>query len=142
MTTERERFEKWAAENDYDLTRHARRPDEYHFVTQDAWIGWQARASQPAPGEPVAVVRPGRYGNRLEWLTEAARFDTPYGTELCTRPADWNAAVEAAAKVCDEQAERDKPHQISGSQSDDYMTGYADGCGDCGHTIRALKDQS
>ena len=50
------------------------------------------------------------------------------------------AEREACAKVCDEQAEKDRKHQDAGNQPDDYRTGYIDGSGDCGHAIRARSN--
>jgi len=47
-------------------------------------------------------------------------------------------ALEEAAKICDAQFEKDRPHQINGNQPDDYVTGYADGSGDCGNELRRL----
>jgi hypothetical protein len=47
---------------------------------------------------------------------------------------------EACAKVCDQQAEKDRPHQDAGNQPADYRIGYMDGSGDCGHAIRARSN--
>lgn len=52
--------------------------------------------------------------------------------------------LRKAAEVCDHQYEKDKAHQAAGGQdnSDGYVTGYKDGCGDCGHELRRMAEEA
>lgn len=49
-TGAREQFEAWAMANELETKLYAANGMYSHPVTRGAWIAWQARAAQPAPG--------------------------------------------------------------------------------------------
>ncbi len=100
----REEFEKWAFDNHLTLTRNNRKPDEYAFAAQKAWIAFQYGAAWQASHAALPEIIEGELWRTVAYAICRGQGEEPEGLSedgLGQKWQDYKVAARDAIVAID-----------------------------------------